>query len=67
MSSLLRWSIRLVLAGLVVELFSLFGLSHPWGFLLFAMVACTLVGAGVVLFLIQAFRPSAEGREEVST
>ncbi len=30
------WSMRLILAGLVVELLSLFGLHHPLGFMAFA-------------------------------
>ena len=46
------WSMRLILAGLVVELLSLFGLHHPLGFMVFAGVGCTLIGTGVVLFLV---------------
>ena len=47
-----RWSARLTLAGLAVELVSLFGLHHPLGFMLFAAVGCTLVFAGVALFVV---------------
>lgn len=46
------WSMRLLLAGLVVELLSLFGLHHPLGFMAFAAVGCTLMGAGIALFLL---------------
>ena len=46
------WSMRLILAGLVVELLSLFGLHHPLGFMFFAALGCTLMGAGIVIFLI---------------
>ncbi len=47
-----HWSMRLILAGLVVELLSLFGLHHPLGFMVFAAVGCTLMGAGIVLFVV---------------
>ncbi len=46
-----RWSMRLTLAGLGVELVSLFGLHHPLGFMLFSMVGATLIAAGVVTFV----------------
>ena len=49
-----RWLFRsmwLILAGLVVELLSLFGLHHPLGFMAFAAFGCTLMGAGVVIFV----------------
>ena len=51
-SLLVRWSIRLILAGLVVELISLFGLHHPWGFLMFSMASCVLIAGGVGLYLL---------------
>lgn len=47
----LVWSMRLILGGLVVELLSLFGLRHPMGFMAFAAIGCTLMGAGIALFL----------------
>ncbi|GMR22044.1 MAG: hypothetical protein BMS9Abin37_0370 [Acidobacteriota bacterium] len=46
------WSMRLILAGLVVELLSLFGLHHPLGFMAFAALGCTLMGAGIVIFVV---------------
>lgn len=52
------WAMRLVLAGLVVQVLSLFGLYHPWGFMLFAAVGCTLAGAGVILFLLSILSTS---------
>ena len=45
------WSIRLLLAGLAVQLVSLFGLHHPLGFMLFSGVGMTLVGLGVLIFI----------------
>ena len=47
----LLWAARLILAGLGIELVSLVGLKHPWGFLLFSAVACVLIVAGIVLYL----------------
>ena len=59
-----HWSARLTLAGLAVELVSLFGLHHPLGFMLFSAVACTLIGAGVMIFIWSLLslirRPEAE-------
>ena len=52
----LRWPVRLLLAGLLVELLSLFGLHHPFGFMLFASVGCTLIGAGLITYLLLASR-----------
>lgn len=46
----LMWAIRLLLVGLVVELFSLFGLTHPMGFMVFATFGCSLMVLGVLLF-----------------
>lgn len=51
-----RWALRLTLAGLVVELVSLFGLKHPWGFMLFATLGCTLIAGGIVLYFAAALR-----------
>lgn len=46
----LIWAMRLILVGLVVEFFSLFGLTHPMGFMLFAALGCSLMVLGVLLF-----------------
>ncbi len=51
-----RWSVRLVVIGLLIELVSFLGLRHPWGFLLFVIGGCTLVGAGVVLYFASILR-----------
>ena len=45
------WSMRLTLAGLAVQLVSLFGLHHPLGFMLFSGVGATLVAVGVLIFI----------------
>lgn len=47
---------RLVFAGLLIELASFFGLTHPWGFMLFAVAGCTLLGAGIVLYFVSVLR-----------
>ncbi len=52
----LLWAARLILAGLGVELFSLIGLKHPWGFLLFSTVAGLLIVLGIVLYLSHRLR-----------
>ena len=52
------WAMRLILAGLVVELLSLFGLHHPMGFMIFAAVGCTAMVAGVLLFLTTTLSPA---------
>ena len=52
----LIWPGRLILFGLVVELLSLFGLHHPFGFMSFAMLGCSLIGAGMLLYIISAAR-----------
>ena len=65
-----RWfyrSIWLILAGLVVELLSLFGLHHPLGFMFFAGLGCTLIGAGVLIFvyyMLSLVRPSRSSPSE---
>jgi hypothetical protein len=51
-----RWAVRLVFAGLLIELASFFGLTHPWGFMLFAVAGCTLLGAGIVLYFVSVLR-----------
>jgi hypothetical protein len=46
----LLWSAWLIVAGLVIEIISLFGLKHPWGFLLFTG-GCALMVVGILLYL----------------
>ena len=48
--SKIRWSGRLVVIGLVVQMLSLLW-THPLAFICFAVVGCPLVGAGILLFL----------------
>ena len=57
----MRWPVRLLLAGLVAELLSLFGLHNSLGFMFFATVGCTLIGAGLVTYLVVASRGAPEG------
>ena len=52
----LLWAARLILAGLGVELVSLIGLKHPWGFLLFSTVAFVLIVVGILLYLSHRLR-----------
>jgi hypothetical protein len=65
-----RWfyrSIWLILAGLVVELVSLFGLHHPLGFMFFAIFGLTLTGAGILIFvyyMLSLVRPSGSRSSE---
>ena len=65
-----RWfyrSIWLILAGLVVELLSLFGLHHPLGFMFFAAFGCTLIGAGILIFvyyMLSLVRPTRSSSSE---
>ena len=47
----LLWAARLIIVGLTVEFISLFGLKHPWGFLLFSVGGCSLMAVGIVLYL----------------
>jgi len=59
-----RWAIRLTLAGLVVELLSLFRLHHPLGFMFFMAFGFTLTGAGVFMFvyyMLRRVQPSPSG------
>ena len=48
--SKIRWSGRLIVIGLVVQMLSLLW-THPLAFICFAVVGCPLVGAGILLFL----------------
>ncbi len=62
-----RWAINLTLAGLVVELLSLFRLHHPLGFMFFMFFGWALVGAGVLIFLysmLALVRPSRSSSSE---
>jgi len=46
----LRWAGYLVAAGLIVQIGSSWW-QHPVAFIVFAVVACPLVVAGILLFL----------------
>jgi hypothetical protein len=46
----IRWSGRLIAAGLIVQMLTLLA-THPLAFILFALVGCPLVGAGILIFL----------------
>lgn len=46
----IRWSGLLIGAGLVVQLLSLLKV-HPLAFVVFLLVGCPLVGAGILLYL----------------
>jgi len=46
----IRWSGLLVVAGLVIQIFTMFW-THPLAFMCFILVGCPLVAAGMVLYL----------------
>lgn len=46
----LEWAAALIAAGLVVEI-AVSAWIHPLAFVTFALVACPLVAAGMLLFL----------------
>jgi hypothetical protein len=46
----IRWSGRLIVIGLVVQMLSLLW-THPLAFIFFALVGCPLVGLGILFFL----------------
>jgi hypothetical protein len=48
---LLQLSSALVIAGLLLEIVSLLWL-HPLSFVLFAFVAATLIGLGILVYLV---------------
>ncbi len=48
--SRLRWAGLLIAVGLLVQLMTFFWI-HPLAFMAFALIACPLVAAGVLLFL----------------
>jgi hypothetical protein len=61
---LLRISSGLVIAGLLLEIVSLLWF-HPLSFVLFAFVAATLIGLGILVYLVSlvfAASPNAENR-----
>ncbi|MGH9739084.1 MAG: hypothetical protein ACRD4X_10930 [Candidatus Acidiferrales bacterium] len=65
MRRLMRASSALIVVGLCVEIISLFWF-HPLSFVLFAFVAATLVGLGVLVFLaslVFAVAPPRGGSE----
>ncbi len=46
----IRWSGRLIVTGLVVQLLSLLW-THPLAFVGFLLIGCPLVAAGILFFL----------------
>ena len=46
----IRWSGRLIVIGLVVQMLSLL-FTHPLAFVCFLMAGCPLVAAGILFFL----------------
>jgi len=48
--SRIRWSGILVVAGLIVQMLTLF-FTHPLAFVAFLLVGCPLVAAGILLYL----------------
>jgi hypothetical protein len=61
---LLRISSALVIAGLVLEIVSLLWF-HPLSFVLFAFIAATLIGLGILVYLasvVFAGAPPADNR-----
>lgn len=50
-SPLLRISSGLVIAGLLIEIVSLLWF-HPLSFVLFAFVAASLIGLGILIYLV---------------
>ena len=46
----IRWSGILVGAGLIVQMLTLLW-THPLAFIVFLLVGCPLVGAGILLYL----------------
>jgi len=61
---LLRISSALVIAGLLLEIVSLLWF-HPLSFVLFAFIAATLIGLGILVYLVSmvfAVPPNAESQ-----
>ncbi|MGB6265233.1 MAG: hypothetical protein WBF56_05760 [Candidatus Acidiferrales bacterium] len=64
MRRLLQISSALAIAGLLIEIVSLLWF-HPLSFVLFAFVAATLVGLGIVVYLVSlvfVVTPALENR-----
>jgi hypothetical protein len=64
MGRLLQVSSGLVIAGLLIEVVSLLWF-HPLSFVLFAFVAATLIGLGILVYLVSlvfAVAPAPENR-----
>ncbi|MGB8653730.1 MAG: hypothetical protein WCD23_04360 [Candidatus Acidiferrales bacterium] len=64
MRRLLQISSALAIAGLLIEIVSLLWF-HPLSFVLFAFVAATLVGLGIVVYLVSlvfVVTPAPENR-----
>jgi hypothetical protein len=62
---LLRISSGLVIAGLLLEIVSLVWF-HPLSFVLFAFIAATLIGLGILVYLVSlvfAASPSTQSRQ----
>jgi hypothetical protein len=62
---LLRTSSALVIAGLLLEIVSLLWF-HPLSFVLFAFIAATLIGLGILVYLVSlvfAVPPNTENRQ----
>jgi hypothetical protein len=62
---LLRISSALVIVGLVLEIVSLLWF-HPLSFVLFAFIAATFIGLGILVYLVSlvfAVSPNAENRQ----
>jgi hypothetical protein len=51
----LRWAGLLIALGLFVQMVTLWRV-HPLAFVAFILVACPLIGAGVILFLFTIVR-----------
>jgi hypothetical protein len=61
---LLRISSGLVIAGLLLEIVSLLWF-HPLSFVLFAFIAATLIGLGILVYLVSlvfAVSPNSENQ-----
>ena len=53
--SRMRWSAILLIAGLLVEMLTLFS-ARPTAFLVFVGIGGTLMAAGIVLYLVTLLR-----------
>ena len=57
----LRWSGVLIAAGLLVQIATLHVL-HPLAFVAYIVVACPLMGAGILVFLLAILQGEPAGR-----